>query len=489
MIAISASSSGPGFDRIGRRQLEPHAREHVGGHRQGQERRGSTLGRLVNDDTIANNVEQITEDAGSFIRSITRLQTIIGLRSEYNIVANTLKTYVSVQLMSRPDKFFLIELVDDPRGFRTDTTTYTTTDDPSKPQTTVSNTTTITDRFRFSFMLAKRIFLLNGRMALTGRFGINESTGSISAGHSAGAGIRRGCARCRSISICSTSAPTSIRASRSSPRSSSTSTSGSSAASTTCSTAAVPAPACRRAATTSSARSSPSTTTTFARCSPSAAPRCSARRDADGQDLARQSVPSRSRAGRRVGVVPARRRQGRHRAIPAGERSFLHEKPTFGDVIPAMRGEDGSWEWDRGGVSAKRVGERLHADGGRYALIVDYTMRTDADFGAMVSALEKKHDIIAEGCFGPRGEEPGRLYLAAPRALDPAAVMEAVTRIGRGFRFVLAHPRPPTEKTKKQKKTAAKPKKAAKSKKKSAAKKPKKSVGKTRKPASKRRPR
>ena len=47
-----------------------------------------TVGRLLNDDTIAQNVEQITEDAGGFIRSITRLQTIIGLRSEYNIIAN-----------------------------------------------------------------------------------------------------------------------------------------------------------------------------------------------------------------------------------------------------------------------------------------------------------------------------------------------------------------------------------------------------------------
>ena len=154
---------------------------------------------------------------------------------------------------------------------------------------------------------------------------------------------------------------------------------------------------------------------------------------------------------------------------------FLHEKPTFGDVIAAARGEDGSWEWDRGGVPDKRLGERLHADGGRYALIVDYTMRTDADFGAMVQALEKKHDIIAEGCFGPRGEEPGRLYLAAPRALDPAAVMEAVVKLGRGFRFVLAHPRPPAKKKK-----PVKPKKKAPAKKKAAAKKTKKSPAKRR---------
>ncbi len=138
-----------------------------------------TVGRLLNDDTIANNVEQITEDAGSFLRSITRLQTLVGLRSEYNIFGNSLKTYVSIQLQSRPDKYYLIELIDDPRGLRTDQTTFTTTDDPSKPQTVKTDTITNSDKFRFSFQLAKRLFLLDGRVILTGRFGIKESTGGI----------------------------------------------------------------------------------------------------------------------------------------------------------------------------------------------------------------------------------------------------------------------------------------------------------------------
>jgi phospholipid/cholesterol/gamma-HCH transport system substrate-binding protein len=138
-----------------------------------------TVGRLLNDDTIANNVEQITEDVGGFVRSITRLQTIIGLRSEYNILANTLKTYVGIALQSRPDKYFLIELIDDPRGLRTTQRTFTTTDDPSKPQTVNTETVTVSDKFRFTFQIAKRLFLLNGKMALTGRFGIKESTGGL----------------------------------------------------------------------------------------------------------------------------------------------------------------------------------------------------------------------------------------------------------------------------------------------------------------------
>lgn len=154
---------------------------------------------------------------------------------------------------------------------------------------------------------------------------------------------------------------------------------------------------------------------------------------------------------------------------------FLHAKPTYGDVIPAVRDDrfDGNWAWDRGGVPYGRVGERLHTDGERYALITDYTMRTDADFGALVAALERQHGIVGEGCFGPRGEEPGRLYLAAPRALAPGEVMAAVEKLGRGFRFVLVHPQPPKKKkaTKRSGGAKAKAKKVAKTKK--AAKKPK----------------
>ncbi|HEY2743754.1 MAG TPA: hypothetical protein VGL86_03995 [Polyangia bacterium] len=130
---------------------------------------------------------------------------------------------------------------------------------------------------------------------------------------------------------------------------------------------------------------------------------------------------------------------------------FLHAKPTYGDVVAAERNDDGNWAWDRRGVAQKRIDERLHQDGGRYAIIVDYTMWAEADFGALLQALEKKHDIVGEGCFGPRGEEPGRVYLAAPRPLDPAAVMAAVTTLGRGFRFTLIHPLPPKKKPGKKK--------------------------------------
>ena len=57
-----------------------------------------TAGKLLADDSIANNIEEITEDAGGFVRSVTRLQTIVGVRTEYNYLANTFKNYFSIQL-------------------------------------------------------------------------------------------------------------------------------------------------------------------------------------------------------------------------------------------------------------------------------------------------------------------------------------------------------------------------------------------------------
>lgn len=129
-----------------------------------------TVGRLLTDDTIARNVEDITEDASSFVRSVTKLQTIVGLRTDYNFISRTFKNYLQVQLVPRPDKFYLIELVEDPRGYRSVTNTTTIS---SRTGVTSDETVTVTDRLRFTLMFGKRVGILGGR------FGIKESTGGV----------------------------------------------------------------------------------------------------------------------------------------------------------------------------------------------------------------------------------------------------------------------------------------------------------------------
>ena len=131
-----------------------------------------TAGKLLSDDTIANNIEEITEDAGSFVRGVTGLQTIVGLRMEWNFISHTPKEYLSIQLVPRPDKFYLIELVQDPRGFQERTSNLTTSSDHGPVSST---TVTTSQKLRFTFMLGKRVGFL------AGRFGIKESTGGVGA--------------------------------------------------------------------------------------------------------------------------------------------------------------------------------------------------------------------------------------------------------------------------------------------------------------------
>ncbi|HEX2573834.1 MAG TPA: MlaD family protein [Polyangia bacterium] len=142
-----------------------------------------TVGRLLNDDAIAENVSDITEDAAGFVKSLTRLQTIVGVRTEYNILARAPRTYLSLKLMPRPDKYYLIEVVDDPRGSRRYSHRFENVTGGNTTQQGNINYDVWerTSGFRFSFMFAKRIVpsFARGQFGITGRVGIKESTGGV----------------------------------------------------------------------------------------------------------------------------------------------------------------------------------------------------------------------------------------------------------------------------------------------------------------------
>jgi phospholipid/cholesterol/gamma-HCH transport system substrate-binding protein len=131
-----------------------------------------TLGKLVNDPAIADNVEAITQDAGQFLGTLFGLKAYVGLRSEFNVSSRLARHYVSVELHTRPDKFYLIELEKGPRG---DYPEVTLTQDPTLDPTNWIKRSVIQDNIRFTFQFAKRFNWL------TLRYGIKESTGGIGA--------------------------------------------------------------------------------------------------------------------------------------------------------------------------------------------------------------------------------------------------------------------------------------------------------------------
>ena len=108
--------------------------------------------------------------------------------------------------MPRPDKFYLIELVEDPRGYREQDRHGH--DNSSQPGAAVGDQGhDSTEQLRFS--LAVRQAHRDTATAIGGRFGIKESTGGVGGDLYL---LRRPADCCRSTS--STPRPTSTRASR-----------------------------------------------------------------------------------------------------------------------------------------------------------------------------------------------------------------------------------------------------------------------------------
>lgn len=137
------------------------------------ERGEGTLGRLSKDEKLINEVEGIAEGVGEFVGGISRLQTIVSLRSDFQFRSQTVKSFVELRLQPREDKYYSLEIVNDPRGnTRIEDQTIQSTN-PNDPPLSRKITTTTTNTFRFSLQFAQRLG------PLVGRFGIKESTGGV----------------------------------------------------------------------------------------------------------------------------------------------------------------------------------------------------------------------------------------------------------------------------------------------------------------------
>ena len=128
-----------------------------------------TLGKIVNDTTIHDSFNKTLTGINSYLGRVESFKTFVGYRGEYLFDASDTKSYLSLRFQPKADKYYLIEIVDDPRGRKNVETT----------ETTVGGTTTTTkevktsDSLKFSVQVAKRF------KDLTLRGGIIESTGGV----------------------------------------------------------------------------------------------------------------------------------------------------------------------------------------------------------------------------------------------------------------------------------------------------------------------
>jgi phospholipid/cholesterol/gamma-HCH transport system substrate-binding protein len=123
-----------------------------------------TLGKLISDDSVYTNIDSAAKGISDYTSRIERMQTVVGFRSEFMFPKS--KSYFSLELKPKQDKYYIFEMTNDPYGKYARTTTTTT------PGGSVT-TETYEDKFKISLMFAKRW----GDVAL--RVGLIESTGGI----------------------------------------------------------------------------------------------------------------------------------------------------------------------------------------------------------------------------------------------------------------------------------------------------------------------
>jgi phospholipid/cholesterol/gamma-HCH transport system substrate-binding protein len=137
----------------------------------------SVAGRLLVDERLGRKVGAAAEDLADQLDQIFKLQIQVQLRSEWLLNQTGAKTYFGARLLPRPDKYYLLEVVADPRGVDEVTTETITTRDPitNIDSTTVATRTLHEDKLTFTLQIAKRYG------PLTFRVGVIESSGGVGA--------------------------------------------------------------------------------------------------------------------------------------------------------------------------------------------------------------------------------------------------------------------------------------------------------------------
>jgi phospholipid/cholesterol/gamma-HCH transport system substrate-binding protein len=140
----------------------------------------SVAGRLLVDERMGRQVGNTVEGLSDYFDRVNKIQVQLHLRSEALLNQSVsegrpgAKVYFGARLIPRPDKYYELELVSDPRGVDTlTTTTDVTTINGGSPTTTVRNITQNEQKLAFSLQMAKRYGPLNLRG------GVIESSGGV----------------------------------------------------------------------------------------------------------------------------------------------------------------------------------------------------------------------------------------------------------------------------------------------------------------------
>lgn len=147
-----------------------------------------TIGKLINDDqthrklnTALGDLDKTLNEARNVLGRVNNYETMLGYRAEYLGQNDAWKHFISLKIKPRDDKYYLVEIVDSPYGYLTETTTHTfiTTTDSETGTTTeeiLKKETKTEDKFLINLQVAKEFHNLTFRAGLIethGGFGLD----------------------------------------------------------------------------------------------------------------------------------------------------------------------------------------------------------------------------------------------------------------------------------------------------------------------------
>lgn len=133
-----------------------------------------TIGKLIYEEEAYNNLNTTLKGLGSTFDRLVQFKLFVSFRNEYQLDTSDNKGYFALRLQPRDHKYYLVEVVDEPRGRVIRTVTDTTTTPPGSTET--SDTLKTERRLRFSAQFARRfwdIWLRGGLMENTFGVGVD----------------------------------------------------------------------------------------------------------------------------------------------------------------------------------------------------------------------------------------------------------------------------------------------------------------------------
>ncbi len=129
-----------------------------------------SIGKLVNEDETVENINTSLTSINDYLQKQETFRTYVDYRGEYLFDSDAAKSYLSLRIQPKEDKYYLLQIVDDPGG--KDKVTDTTTTE-SGVTTTEHRVETDKDALKFSAQIAKRYY------DIAFRGGLFESTGGL----------------------------------------------------------------------------------------------------------------------------------------------------------------------------------------------------------------------------------------------------------------------------------------------------------------------